>query len=132
MGDSSSHAGIRHEVAPVTRFHDQFISDPQHTDAAAPAQVTREHDPESIMEMPASSRSSSEATCRTTDGHESRAPLVPTITPFFHFDLASAVRAAEHNLFRPVTSESSTHKSEDDLKVAISGHDIITTEIAQR
>ena len=59
-------------------------------------------------------------------------PIELEDTPFFHFDLASAVRAAEHNLFRPVTSESSTHKSEDDLKVAISGHDIITTEIAQR
>ena len=59
-------------------------------------------------------------------------PIALENTPFFHFDLASAVRAAEHNLFRPVTSESSTHKSEDDLKVAISGHDIITTEIAQR
>lgn len=113
MGDSSSHAGIRHEVAPVTRFHDQFISDPQHTDAAAPAQVTREHDPESIMEMPASSRSSSEATCRTTDGHESRAPLVPTITPFFHFDLTSAVRAAEMTV---MTKDRSSYGTFDDAK----------------
>ena len=117
MGDSSTHAGIRHEVAPVTRFHDQFISDPQHTDADAaakpPVQPSREQDPESIIEMPASSRSSSEATCRTTDGHESRAPLVPTTTPFFHFDLTSAVRAAEMTV---MTKDRSSYGTFDDAK----------------
>lgn len=59
-------------------------------------------------------------------------PITLPETPFFHFDLASAVRAAESSLARRSTSESSTSKSEDSVKVALSGHDIITTEVAPR
>lgn len=126
MGAPSEHSGIRHEIAPVTRFHDEFISDPQHTEvdddakhAGAAAHV--EHDPESIMEAPASSRSSSEATCRSGESTlEGRAHLVPTITPFFHFDLTAAVRAAEktvmgkgHTTTYPTFDDSDTKDSKD-------------------
>lgn len=112
------HAGIRHEIAPVTRFHDEFISDPQHSDTTDVLRPpVKEQDPESIVEAPASSRSSSEATCRTAEGHESRARLVPAATPFFHFDLTSAVRAAETTVARHGRESYGTF--DDDTKVTV-------------
>lgn len=116
MGDSSVHAGIRHEVAPVTRFHDEFISDPQHSETDVLTPPAKAQDPESIVETPASSRSSSEATCRTAEGHESRARLVPAATPFFHFDLTSAVKAAETTVMR---NGRESYGMFDDTKAAV-------------
>lgn len=54
----------------------------------------RLQDPESVIEVPSSSRSSSEMTYGSVE-EGSKAPLVPTATPFFHFDLTAAVRSAE-------------------------------------
>ena len=104
---------MRHEVAPVTRFHDEYIADPQHIDGDTVKQhatASREQDPEAIIEMaiPSSSRSSSEITIATVSEVDSKlggkASLVPITTPFFHFDVAAAVRAAESGVVR-------THRS---------------------
>ncbi|KAJ3553455.1 hypothetical protein NM688_g3603 [Phlebia brevispora] len=101
-------ASIRHEVAPVTRFHDDFISDPAHTSAGATEptiQAGKAPDPEAIIieTRPSSSRSSSDMTCGDRPCPERNdspgvALLVPSTTPFFHFDLAAAVRAAERGV----------------------------------
>ena len=106
---SNSRSGIRHEVAPVTRYHDEFISDPEHTendvdeidedgshDTRKNSARVRIHDAESapgfITGSPSSSRPSSDMTCQGIGG---KAFLVPAATPYFHFDLTAAVRAAE-------------------------------------
>jgi sodium-independent sulfate anion transporter 11 len=44
---------------------------------------------------------------------EDGAALVPLDTPFFHFDLVSAVRAAESGLMRQLSRRSSTSGEED-------------------
>ncbi len=105
FGTSNSEHGIhvQPEIAPVTRYHDEYIADPQHS-AEDPndAHPHLTDDPEAIIETPtpSSSRSSSEFTVNSMDvGGKiggGRAPLVQPSTPFFHFDLAAAVRAAEH------------------------------------
>jgi solute carrier family 26 (sodium-independent sulfate anion transporter), member 11 len=96
---SGSHPGLRHEIAPVTSFHDDFIADPEHTeadDSGKHAAHARTQDPESAAETHSSSRSSSEMTY-DSDSSEGEAALVPTATPYFHFDLTAAVRAAERD-----------------------------------
>ncbi|KAI0687188.1 sulfate permease [Cytidiella melzeri] len=105
---STGDSGVRPEVAPVTRYHDEYIADPQHCGEEGGDLYTRralDPDPEAVAESSAtfSSRSSLED---TVDGsvdagskqNGSRAPLVQTSTPFFHFDLAAAVRAAETSI----------------------------------
>ena len=97
---SREHPGVRHEVAPVTRYHDQYIADPQHRDEDA---ARHEPSPPKIQDVEAivvesasSARSSSEFTVGSESGKMAgKAPLVPSATPFFHFDIAAAVRAAE-------------------------------------
>lgn len=44
---------------------------------------------------------------------EDGAALVPLDTPFFHFDLVSAVRAAESGVMRQLSRRSSTSGEED-------------------
>ena len=103
MGSSDQLVHVRPEVAPVTRYHDEYIADPQHCSAETNDMQAREiQDPEAIVETPtpSSSRSSSDYTANSievgTKIDGGRAPLVQPSTPFFHFDLAAAVRAAEH------------------------------------
>ncbi|KAI0340647.1 sulfate permease [Trametopsis cervina] len=107
FGRSSIHSGARPEVAPVTRYHDDYIADPQHSaEDEANRHVQREQDPEAIVESPtpSSSRSSSDLTVASVDidskQADTRAPLLHTATPFFHFDLTAAVRAAETGVVR--------------------------------
>ncbi|GJE97095.1 sulfate permease [Phanerochaete sordida] len=96
---STAHSGLRHEIAPVTRFHDEFISDPQHSDPDVGKASNPAEDPEAVVEEAvealSSSRSSSEETVGSPDKQIARAQLVPAATPFFHFDLTAAVRAGE-------------------------------------
>ncbi|KAI0781184.1 sulfate permease [Trametes elegans] len=92
VGTISSHA--HEEIAPVTRYHDQYIADPQHADPVQGAH-TRLDDPEaSIIVAEGSARPSSEGTVQSARDDVS-APLMLPSTPFFHLDIASAVRAAE-------------------------------------
>jgi solute carrier family 26 (sodium-independent sulfate anion transporter), member 11 len=97
---SSGESGVRPEIAPVTRYHDEFIADPQHSTAHPEnTQAPQVCDEEAIVEStaPSSSRSSDEYSVDTAaiGSKGIRAPLVQTSTPFFHFDLVAAVRAAE-------------------------------------
>lgn len=103
---SSAHSGMRHEIAPVTRYHDEYIADPQHLDeddSKRNVQVGAScpHDPEAAISQPtapSSSRSSTDSTAAShTDGskYTAKAPVVATTTPLFHFDVAAAVRVAE-------------------------------------
>lgn len=119
---SSEQTGIRHEVAPVTRYHDAYIADPQHVSEVVADEANPKHinDPESIIEAPisSSSRSSSDLTIAsiepdTTGFGACKAPLVPTATPYFHFDLAAAVRAAETGV---VNRHKSYHTFDDRTK----------------
>lgn len=102
-------SGVRHEVAPVTRYHDQYIADPRHCDdeaAKEDARSARLEDPEAIIETPtpSSSRSSSQITIASVSEVDAKlssiAPIMPVATPFFHFDIAAAVRAAESGIVR--------------------------------
>ncbi|KAI0085464.1 sulfate permease [Irpex rosettiformis] len=104
MSSSDHNVHVRPEVAPVTRYHDEYIADPQHcTEDANNVQPRLAQDPEAIVETPtpSSSRSSSDYTVNSMEVGDKidggRAPLVQPSTPFFHFDLTAAVRAAEHN-----------------------------------
>ena len=47
---------------------------------------------------------------------EDGATLVPLDTPFFHFDLVGAVRAAERGVMRQLSRRSSTSGEEGNLK----------------
>lgn len=88
------------EIAPVTRYHDQYIADPEHTEPVDV--VSRVTDPEtgvSVVPVSAiSARSSSEQTVQSLPT-ESAVMMLPD-TPFFHLDLAAAVKAAEKGLSR--------------------------------
>ncbi|PIL23773.1 transporter [Ganoderma sinense ZZ0214-1] len=88
------------EIAPVTRYHDQYIADPEHTEPIDA--VSRTADPEagvSVVPVSAiSARSSSEQTVQSLPS-ESALMMLPD-TPFFHLDLAAAVKAAEKGLSR--------------------------------
>ena len=116
-----------HEVAPVTRFHDDFISDPAHSEADLHGPVNphmRADDPEGgiiVEERPASSSASITTTATIdasdNDGGEElagTARLVPKTTPFFHFDLAAAARAAEQGVRRD--PETASYGTFDDAK----------------
>lgn len=91
------------EIAPVTRYHDQYIADPEHMEPVD--MVSRTADPEtgvSVVPVSAiSARSSSEQTVQSLTG-ESALMMLPD-TPFFHLDLAAAVKAAEKGLSRAVS-----------------------------
>ena len=107
-----------HEIAPVTRFHDDYISDPAHAEDDFHAHLLERglaDDPEgrvSVETYPSSSRSSFTAIGDEDEDEDGEmaveedalghAHLVPRATPFFHFDLAAAVRAAERAVERPV------------------------------
>lgn len=51
--------------------------------------------------------------CRTAVYGEDGAALVPLDTPFFHFDLVGAVRAAESGVMRQLSRRSSTSGEEN-------------------
>lgn len=51
--------------------------------------------------------------CKTAVYGEDGAALVPLDTPFFHFDLVSAVRAAESGVMRQFSRPSSASGEED-------------------
>ncbi|OBZ75767.1 putative sulfate permease C3H7.02 [Grifola frondosa] len=101
FGSGVASSSPHHEVAPVTRYHDEYISDPQHS-SVDPEQVQgyREEDPEAIIVNVGSKSASSRPSSDYTHGSkvDDDAPIVPSATPFFHFDLAAAVRAAETGL----------------------------------
>lgn len=65
-------------------------------------------DPESGLRDKRRSRS-----CKTAVYGEDGAALVPLDTPFFHFDLVSAVRAAENGLMRQLSRRSSSGENDD-------------------
>lgn len=91
---------MHEEIAPVTRYHDQYIADPEHTDPKDVAEM-RITDPEAITHVAeVSARSSTEITVSTPIPSESALMMLPE-TPFFHLDLAAAVRAAEKGVSRP-------------------------------
>lgn len=54
--------------------------------------------------------------CKTAVYGEDGAALVPLDTPFFHFDLVGAIRAAESGVMRQLSRRSSTSGEEDDSK----------------
>ncbi|KAL1947588.1 hypothetical protein VTO73DRAFT_13312 [Trametes versicolor] len=91
---------MHEEIAPVTRYHDQYIADPEHI---GPSKGS--HEREDDLEAPPniaqiSVRSSSEGTVRSVPG-DAAAPMMLPSTPFFHLDVATAVRAAEGGVTRP-------------------------------
>ncbi|TFK84323.1 sulfate permease [Polyporus arcularius HHB13444] len=98
-GKATTH--MHEEIAPVTRYHDQYIADPQHCEhEETPG---REDDTEAAK-GPAhvqaiSARSSTEVTVQSQTSELSALMVLPE-TPFFHLDLTSAVRAAERGLSR--------------------------------
>lgn len=68
-------------------------------------------DPESGPDQKRPSRS-----CKTAVYGEDGAALVPLDTPFFHFDLVGAVRAAENGLMRQLSRRSSASGKDNDAK----------------
>ncbi|OJT14139.1 hypothetical protein TRAPUB_9250 [Trametes pubescens] len=91
---------MHEEIAPVTRYHDQYIADPEHIGPAK-----NSHEREDDLEAPPnvaqiSVRSSSEGTVRSVP-NDAAAPMMLPSTPFFHLDVATAVRAAEGGVTRP-------------------------------
>ena len=54
--------------------------------------------------------------CKTAVYGEDGAALVPLDTPFFHFDLVGAVRAAEDGLMRQLSRPSSASVEDDYAK----------------
>ena len=105
---------MHEEIAPVTRYHDQYIADPQHTEHVDDPHA-RVHDPEmakgSTHVAAVSVRSSSEGTVQSIPT-QSALMMLPD-TPFFHLDLPSAVRAAERGLTRVTSSIASGKKVAD-------------------
>lgn len=86
---------MHEEIAPVTRYHDEYIADPEHADPSKGSQQQVE-DPEASPGVGQNSvRSSSEGTV-----DDFGAPMMLPSTPFFHLDLATAVRAAEGGVTR--------------------------------
>ncbi|KAI0807264.1 sulfate permease [Fomes fomentarius] len=106
VGNVSSH--MHEEIAPVTRYHDQYIADPQHTSHAKSVHG-QVHDPEVAMGSASASiaaisaRSSTEGTVQPAASSHSALIMLPE-TPYFHLDLTTAVRAAERGLSRVPSS----------------------------
>ena len=103
VGNASAH--MHEEIAPVTRYHDQYIADPQHTEQKEDPPVHID-DPEAIVGSTRvaaiSARSSSEGTVQSVP-NRSAVMMLPE-TPYFHLDLTTAVRAAEKGLARVPSS----------------------------
>ncbi|KAI0646822.1 sulfate permease [Trametes meyenii] len=99
VGTVSTH--IHEEIAPVTRYHDQYIADPQHADPLTPTdEQVRLDDPEALTQVvQISARSSSEGTVQM-DRKDMAGPMMLPSTPFFHLDVGTAVRAAEGGVTR--------------------------------
>lgn len=101
----------------MTRYHDQYIADPQHT-SHAKSDHGRVHDPEVAMGSASTSiaaisaRSSTEGTVQPAALSHSALIMLPE-TPYFHLDLTTAVRAAERGLSR-VPSSVATGKNQND------------------
>ena len=97
FGIGSPDLHVRQEIAPVTRYHDQFISDPQHSEESHYEEVgsSKIRDPEDIVVASSPVSSNSTLDNRAEDG---AGTLVPSTTPHFHFDLAAAVQAAERSV----------------------------------
>ena len=108
MGKADTH--IHEEIAPVTRYHDQYIADPEHCTDPKDVAEMRVTDPEAIAQVAAVSvRSSTDGTVRSASVPSESALMMLPETPFFHLDLAAAVRAAERGLSRaPSIIESET------------------------
>ncbi|TBU50099.1 sulfate permease [Dichomitus squalens] len=96
---NSGYTHFHEEIAPVTRYHDQYIADPEHAERVVDV-VGRVVDPEagmsSIQINTGSTRSSSDGTVQLVP-NGSGLLMLPD-TPFFHLDLESAVKAAEKEL----------------------------------
>ena len=88
MGKADTH--IHEEITPVTRYHDQYIADPEHTDPKDIAEMRRNgEDIEAMAQvMEVSARSSTVGTPSPLPT-ESTLMMLPE-TPFFHLDLAAA------------------------------------------
>lgn len=101
FGTGSADFYLRHEIAPVTRYHDQFISDPQHSEErhSEGGEILKTEDPEvAVVVRSTSSRSTSSNKTLDEGAEDGTGTLVPSVTPFFHFDLSAAVKAAEHGV----------------------------------
>lgn len=111
-GKATTH--MHEEIAPVTRYHDQYIADPQHCESEdIPGGLD---DTEAAMGsahvQAISARSSTEVTVQSVASEPAALMMLPE-TPFFHLDLTSAVRAAERGLSRVPSSVASGKKVAD-------------------
>ncbi|OCH95309.1 sulfate permease [Obba rivulosa] len=102
-------ARVAHEVAPVTRYHDEAISDPQHSKEEELERSYKMDDIEVAVQSPISSSSRSGSISEFTFRDRSMtpdelAPLLDVKTPFFHLDISAAVRAAESGVASKATS----------------------------
>ena len=94
--DSGETNYVHEEIAPVTRYHDQYIADPEHTKLERDM-IARTADLEAgTSSTSTNARSSSDGTIQSLPDEPTW--IVPPETPFFHLDLESAVKAAERNL----------------------------------
>ncbi|TFK55266.1 sulfate permease [Heliocybe sulcata] len=95
FGTGAPASSLPREIAAVVPFRGGYGETPR----TVP-------DPEAVIqEAPESRRAGSIESSRSDD---TVAPLVPEDTPFFHFDLAEAVRAAESGLLRVSSRETQT------------------------
>ncbi|RPD65876.1 sulfate permease [Lentinus tigrinus ALCF2SS1-7] len=111
-GKATTH--VHEEIAPVTRYHDQYIADPQHCEQAeVPGRLDDTEAAMGTVQVQAiSARSSTEVTVQSVANEPSALMMLPE-TPFFHLDLTSAVRAAERGLSRVPSSFTSDKKVVD-------------------
>ena len=98
----------------MTRYHDQYIADPQHCEnEEVPGRMDdTEAAVGSVQVQAISARSSTEVTVKSVP-HEPAGLMMLPETPFFHLDLPSAVRAAERGLTRITSSIASGKKVAD-------------------
>ncbi|KAI0721519.1 sulfate permease [Cerioporus squamosus] len=111
-GKATTH--VHEEIAPVTRYHDQYIADPQHCEYedVSPSRDDTEAGMASVQVQAISARSSTEVTVQSVANEPSALMMLPE-TPFFHLDLSSAVRAAERGLSRIPSSVATGKKVAD-------------------
>ncbi|TFK55263.1 sulfate permease [Heliocybe sulcata] len=105
FGTGTPMANLPQEIAPVVPPHEQYFSQEYQYPTAGsttPMSSDDKHNPKADLEVgvdtPRTAHSIIEESDERSLGYahgKDGAPLVPAATPFFHFDLAAAVRAAE-------------------------------------
>ncbi|KZT28571.1 sulfate permease [Neolentinus lepideus HHB14362 ss-1] len=103
FGTGTPMTNIPQEIAPIVPVHDQYFSEYQITTTSTPTDSKHnlKVDPEVGIETPRTTHSTLSDSDRRSLGYahgKDAGPLVPAATPFFHFDLAAAVRAAESGM----------------------------------